>query len=238
VLRLTLLAPDLVESVPDGRQPRGVTLGTDGAVPGGVAGPAIRDRCGWMVACHPGSRGGLGVQPSPGEEAAMEIGAFPTFVSPRATPRMTRGFGRRAEDIGLDSIWPGEHVVLSDRNTSGHPGSKDGRTPVPEGGGMLDVTATFGLLAAATSRLGLGTGVALVPQRNPPYTAKEIRTLDWLAEGRIAFGVGWNKEEVEACGYRREDRGAPRRVPRGMEPGPERVRQRLAELETLVKMAT
>jgi probable F420-dependent oxidoreductase len=104
----------------------------------------------------------------------------------------------------------GEHVVLFDRNTFPYPSSKDGRIPVPEGGGMLDVTATFGFLAAATSRIRLGTGVALVPQRNPMYTAKEICTLDWLTDGRIDFGigVGWNKEEVEACGYSWEDRGA------------------------------
>jgi probable F420-dependent oxidoreductase len=140
----------------------------------------------------------------------MKIGIFSTFMSPIATPSMIRDFGRRAEDIGLDSIWMGEHVALFDRNTFPYPSSKDGRIPVPEGGGMLDVTATFGFLAGATSRIRLGTGVALVPQRNPIYTAKEICTLDWLTEGRIDFGigVGWNKEEVEACGYRWEDRGA------------------------------
>jgi probable F420-dependent oxidoreductase len=140
----------------------------------------------------------------------MKIGVFATFMSPIAGPQMIRVFGRRAEDIGLDSIWMGEHVVLFDKNTFGYPGSKDGRIPVPEGGGMLDVTATFGFLAAETSRLRFGTGVALVPQRNPLYTAKEICTLDWLSGGRIDFGigVGWNKEEVEACGYRWEDRGA------------------------------
>ena len=140
----------------------------------------------------------------------MKIGVFSTFMSPNATPQMIRDFGRRAESMGLDSIWMGEHVVLFDKQTSGYPGSKDGRIPVPPGGGMLDVTATFGFLAAATSRLRLGTGVALVPQRNPIYTAKEICTLDWLSGGRIDFGigVGWNKEEVEICGYRWEDRGA------------------------------
>ena len=140
----------------------------------------------------------------------MKIGVFATFMSPQATPQMIRDFGRRAEDIGLDSIWMGEHVVLFDKNTFGYPSSKDGRIPVPDGGGMLDVTATFGFLAAATSRVRLGTGVALVPQRNPIYTAKEMCTLDWLTDGRIDFGigVGWNKEEVEACGYRWEDRGA------------------------------
>ena len=140
----------------------------------------------------------------------MKIGVFSTFMSPLATPGMIRDFGRQAEDIGLESIWMGEHVALFDKNTYGYPSSKDGRIPVPAGGGMLDITATFGFLAAATTKLRLGTGVALVPQRNPIYTAKEMCTLDWLTEGRIDFGigVGWNKEEVEACGYGWEDRGA------------------------------
>src|SRR6202035_6114254 len=102
----------------------------------------------------------------------MKIGVFATFMSPLATPRMIRDFGRRAEDIGLESIWMGEHVALFDKNTYRYPGSKDGRIPVPEGGGMLDVTATFGFLAAATNKLRLGTGVALVPQTNPNYPAQ------------------------------------------------------------------
>ena len=140
----------------------------------------------------------------------MKIGVFATFMSPVATPNMIRDFGRRAENMGLDSIWMGEHVVLFDKQTFGYPGSKDGRIPVPEGGGMLDVTATFGYLAAATTKVRFGTGVALVPKRNPIYTAKEMCTLDWLSNGRIDFGigVGWNKEEVEICGYKWEDRGA------------------------------
>jgi probable F420-dependent oxidoreductase len=140
----------------------------------------------------------------------MKIGIFSTFMSPLATPSMIRDFGRRAEDMGLESIWMGEHVTLFDRNTYPYPSSKDGRIPVPPGGGMLDITATFGFLAAVTSRVRFGTGVALVPQRNPLYTAKEVCTLDWLTEGRFDFGigVGWNKEEVEACGYGWEDRGA------------------------------
>ena len=140
----------------------------------------------------------------------MKIGVFSTFMSPLASPRMIRDFARRAESIGLESIWMGEHVALFDKNTFGYPSSKDGRIPVPVGGGMLDVTATFGFLAAVTKTLRFGTGVALVPQRNPIYTAKEVCTLDWLSDGRFDFGigVGWNKEEVEACGYGWEDRGA------------------------------
>ena len=141
----------------------------------------------------------------------MKIGVFATFMSPHGDaaddPRLRPA---RRGHAGSNSIWMGEHVALFDKNTFGYPGSKDGRIPVPEGGGMLDVTATFGFLAAATTKVRLGTGVALVPQRNPIYTAKEMCTLDWLSDGRIDFGigVGWNKEEVEACGYRWEDRGA------------------------------
>ena len=66
-------------------------------------------------------------------------------------------------------------------------------TPVPRtahSGGGLDVTATFGFLAAVTSKLRFGTGVALVPQRNPIYTAKEMCTLDWLTEGFFFWGGG------------------------------------------------
>lgn len=139
----------------------------------------------------------------------MKIGVFASFVSPLATPDVIREFAVKAEGIGLDSIWMGEHVLLFDEMEFPYPGSADGRIPVPENGGMLDPVATFGFLAAATERLRFGTGVALISQRNPVYTAKEITTLDWLTRGRIDFGVGigWCKEEVVACGYAWEDRG-------------------------------
>ena len=97
----------------------------------------------------------------------MKVGIFATFMSPQATPAMIRDFGRRAESAGLDSIWMGEHVALFDRNTYGYPGSRDGRIPVPEGGGMLDVTASFGFLAAATSKLRLNAPASRVCGTSP-----------------------------------------------------------------------
>ncbi|MBH81623.1 MAG: LLM class F420-dependent oxidoreductase [Gammaproteobacteria bacterium] len=139
----------------------------------------------------------------------MRIGVFATFMSPIATAKMITDFGRRAEDAGLESLWMGEHVVLFDEMEFGYPGSADGRIPVPANGGLLDTVATFGLLAGCTKNMRFGTGISLVPQRNPLYTAKEFATLDWLTGGRIDFGigVGWCKEEVIACGYGWEDRG-------------------------------
>jgi len=139
----------------------------------------------------------------------MKIGLFATFMSPHSTPEMLGNFGREAEAAGIESIWMGEHVVLFDEMEFPYPGSKDGKIPVPAGGGMLDTVATFGFLASCTSTIRFGTGITLVPQRNPVYTAKEFATLDWLTGGRIDFGigVGWCKEEVLNCGYSWEDRG-------------------------------
>ena len=139
----------------------------------------------------------------------MKIGTFSTFMSPICTPQMIGEFAQSAESIGLDSLWMGEHVVLFDKTESPYPGSATGKLPVPEGGGMLDTVATFGYLAACTKTLRFGTGITLLPQRNPIYTAKEFTTLDWLTQGRIDFGigVGWCKEEVIACGYNFNDRG-------------------------------
>lgn len=139
----------------------------------------------------------------------MKIGTFSTFMSPVCTPEVIGNFARDAENAGLDSLWMGEHVVLFDETEFPYPGSRDGKLPIPEGGGMLDTVATIGYLAACTNTLRFGTGITLLPQRNPVYTAKEFTTLDWLTQGRIDFGigVGWCKEEVIACGYKFEDRG-------------------------------
>lgn len=139
----------------------------------------------------------------------MKIGVFATFMSPNSTAQMIGDLGRRLETSGVESLWMGEHVVLFDEMEFPYPGSKDGKIPVPAGGGLLDTVATFGFLANATEKLRFGTGISLVPQRNPIYTAKEFATLDWLSGGRIDFGigVGWCKEEVLACGYSWEDRG-------------------------------
>ncbi len=139
----------------------------------------------------------------------MKVGVFGTFMSPICTPDVVRDVGQRVEAAGLDSLWMGEHVVLFDEMEFPYPASKDGRIPVPEGGGLLDTVATFGFLANVTSTLRLGTGITLISQRHPLYTAKEFATLDWLSNGRVDFGVGvgWCKEEVVASGFGWEDRG-------------------------------
>ena len=140
----------------------------------------------------------------------MKLGVFASLMTPTASPGVILDIGRRAEEIGLDSLWMGEHVVIFDEMEFGYPGTPDGKLPVPEGGGLPETVVTLAFLASATKNLRLGTGVSLLPQRNPIYTAKEFATLDYLSGGRVdlGVGVGWCKEEVIACGYSFEDRGA------------------------------
>jgi probable F420-dependent oxidoreductase len=139
----------------------------------------------------------------------MKVGVFASFTTPIATPQAILEVGIRAEQAGLDSLWMGEHVVLFDEMEFGYPGTADGKLPIPEGAGLPDTVVTLSFLASATSTLRFGTGVSLIPQRNPIYTANEFATLDYLTGGRVdlGVGVGWCKEEVMACGYDFDDRG-------------------------------
>lgn len=131
----------------------------------------------------------------------MEIGLFVPLANPVATPEYIRAVARRAEDGGFASIWVAEHVVLFDEYESAYPYSDDGRFPAGGEVGILEPFDALSFLAAQTSRIRLGTGICLVPQRNPVYTAKDVATVDWLSGGRLDFGVGigWLEEEFDVC---------------------------------------
>jgi probable F420-dependent oxidoreductase len=141
----------------------------------------------------------------------VRVGLFAPFLNPFTTRQTLEAVGRGAEERGFASIWAAEHVVLFDEYRSRYPYSPDGRIPAGGENGVLDPFLTLSYLACATSRIRLGTGICLVPQRNPVYTAKETATLDYLSEGRLDFGigVGWLREEFEVVGVpwsRRGDR--------------------------------
>lgn len=140
----------------------------------------------------------------------MRIGLFAPLANPFATPDYVAALGRAAEERGFHSLWVAEHVVLFDEYASCYPYAADGRIPAGGESGMLEPFGTLAFLAAHTRRIRLGTGICLVPQRNPVYTAKEVATVDWLSGGRFDFGVGvgWLAEEFEACATPFERRGA------------------------------
>lgn len=140
----------------------------------------------------------------------MKIGLIPPLVSPIATPEYLSTYGRHAEEFGFDSIWLAEHVVLFDEHRSRYPYSESGRMPSGGENGFLETFTALSFLAGQTTRIRLGSGICVVPQRNPVYTAKEAAAIDWLSDGRFDFGigVGWQAEEFEAVGMPFERRGA------------------------------
>ena len=140
----------------------------------------------------------------------MRIGLFAPLINPYHTPEYVIALGRGAEQRGFHSLWLGEHVVVFDDYASPYPYAEDARVPMPRDSGLLELFVTLGYLAAVTTRIRLGTGICLVPQRNPVYTAKEVATLDYLSGGRVEFGVGvgWLKEEFDALGVPFARRGA------------------------------
>lgn len=130
----------------------------------------------------------------------MKIGLFAPIQSPHCDREYLSVIGRETEAQGYHSIWLGEHVVLFDQYGSDYPYATDGKIPVAGERALLEPFTTLGFLAAITERIRLGTGICLVPQRNPVYTAKEAANVDWISGGRLDFGVGvgWLEEEFNA----------------------------------------
>ena len=108
---------------------------------------------------------------------------------------------KRAEEIGFESLWVPEHPILPVNASSPWPGSVDGVIPKVYAD-IVDPFVALGRASAVTSTMKLGTGICLVPERNPLLLAKEVATLDMYSGGRFLFGIGagWHKEETEIMG--------------------------------------
>ena len=139
----------------------------------------------------------------------MKFGLAVALTNPWATPEYLAAVVRGAEERGFHSLWVPEHVVLFDDYGSRYPYSEDGRVPAGGEHGVLEPFTTLAFMAASSSTIRLGTGILLVPQRNPVYTAKEAAAVDWLSNGRLdlGVGVGWLAEEFAAVGVPFERRG-------------------------------
>ena len=107
----------------------------------------------------------------------------------------------KVEALGFDSLWVGEHPVMPVHSTSPFPGSADGVIP-PSYSWFVDPFVALARASAVTTTLKLGTGITLVPERNPLLLAKEVATLDYFSGGRFRFGIGagWNREETTIMG--------------------------------------
>ncbi|MEO7427772.1 MAG: LLM class F420-dependent oxidoreductase [Acidimicrobiales bacterium] len=115
-----------------------------------------------------------------------------------------------AEAGGFESLWTVEHTIVPAGYESAYPYSPTGKMPGPEDSDIPDPLIWLTYVAAQTSTIRLGTGILILPQRNPIVLAKEVATLDRLSGGRVELGVGvgWLEEEFDALGISFSDRGA------------------------------
>ncbi len=128
---------------------------------------------------------------------SVEFGlAIQNFVGPGETPDVDAiyRYAERAEALGFESLWAWDHILLG----------------VEPAFPVLESLTILTALAARTSRIKLGTGVLVLPLRNPVVTAKTVASLDQISKGRVLLGVagGWYAREFDAVGvpFRRRGR--------------------------------
>src|SRR5215472_14156420 len=108
---------------------------------------------------------------------------------------------RKVEELGFESFWCAEHPFIPVHSKSRFPGAADGIIPESYRH-FIDPFVARARASGVTSRIKLGTGIVLVPERHPLVLAKEISTLDLFSKGRFLFGIGagWLREETELMG--------------------------------------
>jgi probable F420-dependent oxidoreductase len=111
-------------------------------------------------------------------------------------PSAIRRVAARAEELGFDSVWVTEHIIV-------------GPDAVDPYGRVYAPLVTLGWIAGFTERIGLGTSIVLVPLHHPIHLAKEVATLQELSAERVILGVGigWHKDEFDYLGVEFEPRG-------------------------------
>ncbi|MFZ0657420.1 MAG: LLM class F420-dependent oxidoreductase [Candidatus Binataceae bacterium] len=126
---------------------------------------------------------------------------FGTFLM-QTNPSSLGAVARKAEELGYESLWIPEHIILPVEYKSPYPYSTSGRMPAPPETPLHDPMLALAFIAGITTRIRLATGIYVLPIRNPFTTAKAVASLDVLSGGRFIFGVGigWLEEEFTAVG--------------------------------------
>jgi probable F420-dependent oxidoreductase len=129
----------------------------------------------------------------------MKLALYGLHRGSSADPDTLARRARLAEDAGIDELWVGDHIAL--------PVTADGD---PADQPRLEAVVTLAHLAAVTTRIGLGFGVIVLPQRQPVLLAKQLASIDVLSKGRltVGIGVGYVESELAALGATLADRAA------------------------------
>ena len=127
----------------------------------------------------------------------MKLGVSIRTMGPQSTRETVLACAMAAEEAGVDDIFVPDHIAIPPDDAEG------------SGGRYLDPLATLAFLAARTERVGLGTGVLILPYRPMLPTAKWVATIQELSGGRLLLGVGvgWMAPEFRALGVDRRKRG-------------------------------
>ena len=140
----------------------------------------------------------------------MKVGIAFANILNFGTPDGSIQFAQAAEKAGVESLWTVEHVIYPSSYDSQYPYDPSGQMAMAPDTDLTDPLIWLTWLAANTSSIRLGTGIIILPERNPLVLAKQVGTLDSFSGGRVelGIGVGWLKEEFEALGVPWERRGA------------------------------
>lgn len=133
----------------------------------------------------------------------------PVATGRTADPEWIARFARHVEACGFESIVVVEHAVVVAGYSSVYPYDRSGRMELADDCAIPDPLDLLAFLAGQTTRLGLATGVLVLSNHHPVVLAKRAATVDALSGGRLRLcvGVGWMREEVEACGTAFATRG-------------------------------
>ncbi len=126
----------------------------------------------------------------------MRYGVAIPHANHFATSDAIRALARAVEDLGFDSLWVSDHIIVP-----------EGSSYIPE---MMDEPlAVLSFVASETSHVSIGTSVLILPYRDPVFTAKFMSSVDYLSNGRVIMGVGagWLQEEFQAMSVPFEERG-------------------------------
>lgn len=133
--------------------------------------------------------------------SAPSLALFGINMGSMAEPSTMTRVAREAEAAGFESLWTGEHIVLPDPQAP--------PSPLPPDTPIVDTAVALAYVASATETIKLGTGIIILPQRQPAVLAKSLASLDHLSGGRLLFGlgVGYLEPEMTACGAPMARRG-------------------------------
>ena len=118
-------------------------------------------------------------------------------------------FAQRADELGFESLWSGDHIVLPTAGTDQYPYTADGAFARPSSSPYHEMMTVLTYVAACTKQIRIGTTVTILPYRNPIVQAKMYASLDVLTKGRVicGVGVGWLEKEFQTLGVPHAERG-------------------------------